>query len=92
MDLGIRTKATLIVTAVCSLAIAATLSVLTDEAKATYGATWCESQKGKSDNWKSGCESGAADCRGGKAYDPGSGHSRDFHHGYDAGWSHSGCK
>jgi hypothetical protein len=62
------------------------------EAKATYGATWCESQKGKSDNWKSGCESGAADCRGGKAYDPGSGHSRDFHHGYDAGWAHAGCK
>ena len=91
MNLDLKTRSILVVAAVCSLALASVLSVI-PVAKATYGATWCENQSGKSNNWKSGCESGAADCRGGKEYDPGSGHSRDFHHGYDAGWAHAGCK
>jgi hypothetical protein len=94
MNLNVRTKTLLIATAICSLAMAATLSVVTYEAKAQgleASKTWCQ-QQSKSNNWKSGCESGSADCRGGKAYDPGSGHTRDFHHGYDAGWVHAGCK
>ena len=91
MHLDLKTKSILVAASVISLTVASVLPMM-PVAKATYGATWCESQKGKSDNWKSGCESGASDCRGGKAYDPGSGHSRDFHHGYDAGWAHAGCK
>lgn len=91
MDLNLKTKSVLIAVAVCSLVMASILSAI-PIVKPAYGVTWCQNQKGKDDNWKSGCESGAADCRGGKAYDPGSGHSRDFHHGYDAGWAHAGCK
>jgi hypothetical protein len=80
----------LIAVAISSLALASVLTMIPVD-KSTYGATWCQNQKSKSDNWRSGCESGASDCRGGKAYDPGSGHTRDFHHGYDAGWVHAGC-
>ena len=33
-------------------------------------------------------ETGVSDCRGGKPYNPGSGHTRQFHLGYDAGYTH----
>jgi hypothetical protein len=91
MDLNLKTKTALIAVAVCSLALASILSAI-PFVKPAHGVTWCDNQKSKSTNWKDGCTSGASDCRGGKAYDPGSGHTRDFHLGYDAGWAHAGCK
>ena len=36
--------------------------------------------------------SGQADCKGGKKYDPGKGHTGAFVKGYDAGWVNEGCK
>jgi hypothetical protein len=90
---SISTTNNAIVIAIVISALAIGPALLTDHiTKAQPTKTWCQSQSGKSNNWKSGCESGAGDCRGGKSYDPGKGHTRDYHLGYDAGWTHSGCK
>jgi len=58
--------------------------------KPAFVMAFCQNHKVKSDNWKDGCTSGISDCREGKPYDPGSGHTRQFHLGYDTGYTH-GC-
>ena len=87
MDLNLRTKAVLITIAVCSLTMATILSTI-PIVKPAYAVAWCDNQKSKSSDWRDGCTSGASDCRGGKPYHPGSGHTRQFHLGYDAGYTH----
>lgn len=86
MDLNPRTKAVLITIAVCSLTMSAILSAI-PVVKPAYAVSWCDNHKGKSTDWRDGCTSGASDCRGGKPYHPGS-HTRQFHLGYDAGYTH----
>ena len=87
MDLNLKSKGALIAVAVCSLAMASVLSAI-PIVKPVYGVTWCDNHKSKDQNWKDGCTSGVSDCRGGKPYHPGSGHTRQFHLGYDAGYTH----
>jgi len=52
---------------------------------------YCQGHTHKDKNWKDGCESGAADCKGKKDYNKGSGHTADFQNGYNAGWANGGC-
>jgi hypothetical protein len=87
MDLNLKSKSILIAVAVCSLAMASILSAI-PIVKPAYAVAWCDNHKSKDQNWKDGCSSGTSDCRGGKPYHPGSGHSRQFHLGYDAGYTH----
>ena len=87
MDLNLKSKGASIAVAVCSLAMASVLSAI-PIVKPVYGVAWCDNHKGKDQNWKDGCTSGVSDCRGGKPYLPGSGHTRQFHLGYDAGYTH----
>ncbi len=52
---------------------------------------YCQGHTNQSVNWRDGCESGLADCRGQKDYNFGKGHTQDFINGYNAGWSNGGC-
>jgi hypothetical protein len=52
---------------------------------------YCQGHKSKYKNWKDGCESGTADCKGGKDFSTGSGHTADFKDGYRLGWANAGC-
>jgi hypothetical protein len=88
MNFNPKTKGILIAVAVCSLAVASILSGISSFVKPVSAVAWCDNQKGKDHNWKDGCTSGVSDCRGGKSYNPGSGHTRQFHLGYDAGYTH----
>ncbi len=83
-------KLLMIVAIAAAVSIGPTLSIV-QIANAQLQSTYCQGHTHKSQNWRDGCESGAADCGGKKSYDPGRGHTQDFINGYNAGWSNKGC-
>ena len=81
-----------IIAIVATLGTVSAMTTIIQIAKAqNLGSTYCDG-KYSPGNSRDGCVSGQADCRGGKKYDPGKGHTAAFIKGYDAGWTHEGCK
>jgi hypothetical protein len=87
--MNISNKMLLIAIMVAAIAVGPTLVQMTQAQG--VGSTYCQSATKKSQNYRDGCESGAADCSGKKDYNPGKGHTQDFINGYNAGWSNKGC-
>ena len=81
-----------IVAIVATLGTVNAMTTIVQIAKAAnVGSSFCDGKYSAGDS-RDGCVSGQADCKGGKKYDPGKGHTGDFVKGYDAGWVHEGCK
>jgi hypothetical protein len=85
-------KMLVIVAIVATVGTVSAMTTIVQNAKAAnVGSTYCDGKYSAGDS-RDGCVSGQADCKGGKKYDTGKGHSGEFVKGYDAGWVHEGCK
>ena len=81
-----------IVAIVATLGTVSAMTTIVQIAKAqNVGSSYCDGKYSAGDS-RDGCVSGQADCKGGKKYDPGKGHTGAFVKGYDAGWVNEGCK
>jgi hypothetical protein len=90
--MNMQLKMLTIAAIIAAVSVGPTLSIVQMAQAQGVGSTYCQSHTSKSQDWRDGCESGAADCSGGKPYNTGKGHTVDFVKGYDAGWSNKGCK
>ena len=82
-----NTKLFAIAIAVTSLALAPSLIAINT---ADANSHWCRDQKGKSQDWISGCQRGWADHNECSSYDPEE--PGAYLSGYKAGWKHGSCK